>query len=40
VADLANMFRNIYRKLAGDVSPDLLGGEPPKDEGSREQKYI
>ncbi len=40
VADLANMFRNIYRKLAGDVPPDLLGGGPAKDEGHREQRYF
>jgi len=40
VADLAMMFRKIYQKLSGDVTPDLLGGTPPPGEEPKEQRYL
>lgn len=39
VRDLAQMFRNIYRKLSGEVSPDLLSGGQ-SEEGPPDERYF
>jgi predicted regulator of Ras-like GTPase activity (Roadblock/LC7/MglB family) len=40
VADLTLMFRNIYRKLLGESSTDLLDGGQPSEGGPQDQRYF